>query len=119
MCGILLSLRAQKNPGILDSIKHRGIEKLEKEIDQITLCHHRLPIQTLDGDEWSQPREISPGIFLMFNGEIFNYDQNLYSSDTEYLCQLFSSYRGGNLEFFTSVYLPQPDLGWILGNCDL
>lgn len=106
MCGILLSLRAQKNPGILDSIKHRGIEKLEKEIDQVTLCHHRLPIQTLDGDEWSQPREISPGIFLMFNGEIFNYDQNLYSSDTEYLCQLFSSYRGGNLEFFTSVYLP-------------
>lgn len=106
MCGILLTIRAEKNPDILDSIKHRGIESSVEELDKVTLCHHRLPIQTLDGDEWSQPREISPGVYLMFNGEIFNYDQNLYTSDTEYLCSLFSGYRGGSLEFFTATYTP-------------
>jgi asparagine synthase (glutamine-hydrolysing) len=106
MCGILLTTRAEKNPDILDSIKHRGIERSIEELDRVTLCHHRLPIQTLDGDDWNQPREVSPGVYLMFNGEIFNYDQNLYSSDTEYLCSLFSGYKGGNLEFFTATYTP-------------
>ena len=106
MCGILLTTRAEKNPAILDSIKHRGIESTIESLDQVTLCHHRLPIQTLDGDDWNQPREISPGIYMMFNGEIFNYDQSKYGSDTEYLCSLFSGYRGGNLQFFTAMYLP-------------
>jgi len=106
MCGILLTTRAEKNPNILDTIKHRGIERSIEELDNVTLCHHRLPIQTLDGDDWNQPREISPGVYLMFNGEIFNYDQNLYTSDTEYLCSLFSGYKGGNLEFFAATYTP-------------
>lgn len=104
MCGILLTTRAERNPEILDYIKHRGIERSEVTLENITLCHHRLPIQTSDGDEWTQPREISPGVYLMFNGEIFNYDRNRFSSDTEYLCNLFSGFNGGSLEFFAAMY---------------
>lgn len=107
MCGILITSQASTNPSVLDSIKHRGIEHSTKEFGPITLCHHRLPIQTLDGDEWKQPIELSPGVFLMFNGEIFNYDRDRFGSDTEYLCQLFRPYTaGGNLEFFAAMFIP-------------
>jgi asparagine synthase (glutamine-hydrolysing) len=107
MCGILLTTGAKTNPEILDSISHRGIEKSLNTFGNVTLCHHRLPIQTLDGDDWSQPIEMSEGVYLMFNGEIFNYDSSLFESDTEYLCNLFGNFRsGGNLEFFTAMYLP-------------
>lgn len=104
MCGILLTLDGSE--ASLDSIKHRGIERTVVEKDGVFLCHHRLPIQTLDGDEWSQPKEISPGIYLMFNGEIFNYERKLYSSDTEYLCNLFRMYRGGSFQMFCGLFLP-------------
>ncbi len=104
MCGILLTLDGSE--ASLDSIKHRGIERTVVEKNGVFLCHHRLPIQTLDGDDWNQPKEISPGIFLMFNGEIFNYNRASYSSDTEYLCSLFRSYRGGSFEMFCGMFLP-------------
>ena len=104
MCGILLTTDGSGSS--LDSIKHRGIEKTVVEKNGVFLCHHRLPIQTLDGDDWDQPKEISPGMFLMFNGEIFNYDSSVYSSDTEYLCNLFSVYRGGSLEMFCAMFIP-------------
>jgi asparagine synthase (glutamine-hydrolysing) len=106
MCGILLTTRAKESPEILDSIKHRGIEMSSVDLQDVTLCHHRLPIQTLDGDEWSQPLEISQGVYLMFNGEIFNYDKSKFSSDTEYLLNLFSGYKGVNIEFFSAFYIP-------------
>ena len=77
MCGILLTLDGSE--ASLNSIKHRGIERTVVEKNGVFLCHHRLPIQTLDGDDWNQPKEISPGIYLMFNGEIFNYDRAAYS----------------------------------------
>ena len=112
MCGIILTTGANKNPEILDSIKHRGIERNEISFDGVTLCHHRLPIQTLDGDEWSQPIEISDGMYLMFNGEIFNYDRERFSSDTEYLINLFSPYKGSsNIEFFCAMYIPHIEIG--------
>jgi asparagine synthase (glutamine-hydrolysing) len=104
MCGILLT--TSNDERVLNSIKHRGIESQVERIGNVTLCHHRLPIQTLDGDNWGQPIEVSKGVYLMFNGEIFNYDQSKYSSDTEYLCSLFSNYRGGSVEFFSAIYLP-------------
>jgi asparagine synthase (glutamine-hydrolysing) len=104
MCGILLTLDGSE--ANLDSIKHRGIEKTVIEKNGVFLCHHRLPIQTADGDDWNQPKEIAPGIFLMFNGEIFNYDRSFYSSDTDYLCNLFSIYRGGSFEMFCAMFIP-------------
>jgi asparagine synthase (glutamine-hydrolysing) len=107
MCGIILTTGATKTPEILDSINHRGIERSDVTFNGVTLCHHRLPIQTSDGDEWGQPIEISDGIHLMFNGEIFNYDRERFSSDTEYLINLFSPYKGSsNLEFFCAMYIP-------------
>lgn len=107
MCGILLTTGAKANPEILDSISHRGIEKSIETVGNVTMCHHRLPIQTLDGDDWSQPIEMSEGVYLMFNGEIFNYDTSLFESDTEYLCNLFGNFKsGGTLGFFVAMYLP-------------
>jgi asparagine synthase (glutamine-hydrolysing) len=108
MCGILLTLDGSESS--LGSIKHRGIERTVVEKNGVFLCHHRLPIQTEDGDNWNQPREISPGIYLMFNGEIFNYDRLAYSSDTEYLCTLFGMYKGGSFELFTALFLPHIQL---------
>lgn len=105
MCGILLTNDGSEK--VLNSIQHRGIEKTVIEKDGIFLCHHRLPIQTSDGDDWNQPKELSPGIFLMFNGEIFNYDKDLYGSDIEYLCSLFSMYRGGSFQMFCAMFLPR------------
>jgi asparagine synthase (glutamine-hydrolysing) len=104
MCGILLT--TSNDERVLNSIKHRGIESQVEKIGNVTLCHHRLPIQTLDGDNWGQPIEISKDVYLMFNGEIFNYDNEKFSSDTEYLCSLFSNYKGGSVEFFSAMYLP-------------
>lgn len=111
MCGILLTTRAKEFPTILDSIKHRGIERSIAEHGNVTMCHHRLPIQTLDGDEWDQPIELSKGVYMMFNGEIFNYDKKRFASDTEYLCNLFSQYKGGSLEFFAAMYVSHI-VGW-------
>ncbi len=80
MCGILISKSSDNK--IIDSISHRGIEKNVMWVNGVNLCHHRLPIQTVEGDSWSQPKEISNGIFLLYNGEIFNYDQSYHSSDS-------------------------------------
>ena len=111
MCGILLTTRAKEFPEILDSIKHRGIERSIAEHGNVTMCHHRLPIQTLDGDEWDQPIELSKGVYMMFNGEIFNYDKKRFASDTDYLCNLFSQYKGGSLEFVAAMYVSHI-VGW-------
>jgi len=105
MCGILLTNDGSEK--VLNSIQHRGIEKSVIEKNGFFLCHHRLPIQTSDGDDWNQPREISPGVFLMFNGEIFNYEKSNYSSDIEYLCSIFSMYKGGSFQMFCAMFLPR------------
>ena len=106
MCGILLLKKEDSNESRIKSINHRGIEYSIEETPNHILCHHRLPIQTSDGDDWNQPIEVSPGIYLMFNGEIFNYDKNKFSSDTEYLCNLFSGIKTIEPEFFSGIYLP-------------
>lgn len=102
MCGIIITKSPQAE--IIDSIKHRGIEKSLVSKNDVVLCHHRLPIQTIDGDDWNQPIELSEGIYLLFNGEIFNYDQERYDSDVEYLMHTFSRYRGGSFEMFCSLF---------------
>jgi asparagine synthase (glutamine-hydrolysing) len=106
MCGIIITKRENGSDEIIDSISHRGIEKTKTQAGGFNLCHHRLPIQTRDGDSWNQPKEVSPGIFLLFNGEIFNYNRDLYGSDIEYLISLFSTYSGSGVEMFTALYLP-------------
>ena len=87
MCGILIS--KNKNPQAINSIAHRGLEFDTIKAGDFYLTHHRLPIQTRDGDEWSQPYEISKGVYLLFNGEIFNYPKSRFESDTEYLVDFF------------------------------
>jgi len=106
MCGIILATEFNSSEEILNSISHRGIERTDKKLEGVTLCHHRLPIQTVEGDNWYQPKQISEGIYMLFNGEIFNYDTTTYSSDIEYLCNLFSTYKFGGVEMFSALFLP-------------
>ena len=104
MCGILIAHNPSEER--INSIAHRGIEySTHSDASGLTLCHHRLPIQTAVGDAWIQPIEISPNRYMLFNGEIFNYPLD-YGSDTEYLKTLFSSFDFSSLEMFSALYEP-------------
>lgn len=87
MCGTLITRDSDRR----DSIIHRGTEsrsEYNREYGAF-LVHHRLPIQTVEGDGWGQPIRIGDS-YLLYNGEIFNYPDK-YESDVEYLKDLFSS----------------------------
>jgi asparagine synthase (glutamine-hydrolysing) len=104
MCGILIAHDPSEDR--IKSISHRGIEfYTHADESGLTLCHHRLPIQTAVGDGWIQPVELSKNRYLLFNGEIFNYPPH-YGSDTEYLKNLFSPFDFSSLEMFISLYEP-------------
>ena len=77
MCGILVTKRPERG----QMIKHRGTEShsFMDKVNEMHFIHYRLPIQTMDNDEWKQPIEIEDSI-LLFNGEIFNYPDK-YDSD--------------------------------------
>ena len=53
MCGILVAKRPSEER--IMSIAHRGIEHNIVYKDDLCLVHHRLPIQTVEGDSCSQP----------------------------------------------------------------
>src|SRR3989344_6157297 len=93
MCGIYIS--KINNSGKASLISHRGVEKNVIFIPQKqqALTHYRLPIQTDLGGDGTQPVKISKGIFLLFNGEIFNYDTKKYKSDTDFLSEVFRKYN--------------------------
>jgi asparagine synthase (glutamine-hydrolysing) len=88
MCGIIISPDRNK----IDSIKHRGIQFSSIEKDGWIYGHHRLPIQTLEEDNWTQPIQLDNDDFLLFNGEIFNYNEfskKEFENDSSYLQDLF------------------------------
>ena len=85
MCGISI----HKNFHQDELTKHRGIQTTSLTLNGMKYAHHRLPIQTLVDDEWNQPVHIKDGWYLMFNGEIFNYDTEKYDNDVEYLQDYF------------------------------
>jgi asparagine synthase (glutamine-hydrolysing) len=102
MCGILVAKRPSEERVL--SIAHRGIEHSVVYKDDLCLVHHRLPIQTLDGDNWSQPIQIGEDRWLLFNGEIFNYGD--FESDTAYLQNLFSTFNFGGVGMLQALYEP-------------
>jgi len=88
MCGIILTPDKSK----IDSIKHRGIQFTSIEKNGWIYGHHRLPIQTLEEDSWTQPILLDNDDFLLFNGEIFNYNEfskRQFENDSAYLQDLF------------------------------
>lgn len=98
MCGVLITKDKDKK----HSINHRGIEtgpifKLS-DLSDFCFIHRRLPIQTLARDEWAQPIKIQTNIFMLFVGEIFNYDITFsgagrnYENDVQYLAKFFERY---------------------------
>jgi asparagine synthase (glutamine-hydrolysing) len=102
MCGILVAKRPSEERVL--SIAHRGIEHSVVYKDDLCLVHHRLPIQTLDGDNWSQPIQIGEDRWLLFNGEKFNYGD--FESDTAYLQNLFSTFDFGGVGMLQALYEP-------------
>lgn len=94
MCGISISGGTDRT----HLISHRGTEHKTIMVDHIRLSHHRLPIQTVDNDKWAMPYEYAPDLYLLFNGEIFNYDTEKFSSDTEYLVDFFATIGSIDLE---------------------
>ena len=102
MCGILVAKRPSEERVL--SIAHRGIEHSVVYKDDLCLVHHRLPIQTLDGDNWSQPIQIGEDRWLLFNGEIFNYGD--FESDTAYLQNLFSNFNFGGVGMLQALFEP-------------
>ena len=103
MCGILVAINPSKER--VESISHRGIEHSIVNDQNLYLVHHRLPIQTVDGDSWSQPIQIGENRWLLFNGEIFNYSGG-FDSDTAYLQNLFSSFNFSGLDMLQAIYEP-------------
>lgn len=86
MCGIIITRDLERIP----LLKHRGIESNFERGHGFFLGHHRLPIQTLEGDGYKQPIKLKDGGLLLYNGEIFNTPDK-YDSDVEYLRDLFNS----------------------------
>ena len=103
MCGILVALNPSQER--IDSISHRGTECSIVSNENLYLVHHRLPIQTLDGDDWSQPIQIGEHRWLLFNGEIFNFGGG-FDSDTAYLQNLFSSFNFSGIDMLQAIYEP-------------
>jgi asparagine synthase (glutamine-hydrolysing) len=87
MCGIVITPNKEK----IDITKHRGIQTSSTTINGWYYAHHRLPIQTLEDDDWQQPIPVKDGYFFLFNGEIFNYDKSKYDNDVEYIWDLLNS----------------------------
>lgn len=85
MCGILITDDSDKK-GL---ISHRGTDFGEARQAGRGFIHWRLPIQTVEGDQWGQPIYLDKGGLMLFNGEIFNYPK-AFGSDTEYLAALFN-----------------------------
>ena len=92
MCGISIHRNFNQD----ELTKHRGIQTTFTELKGLKHTHHRLPIQTLSDDEWDQPVYLKDGWYLMFNGEIFNYDKDKYDNDVEYLQDYFTTTLNGH-----------------------
>ena len=103
MCGIIITRDLDRIP----LLKHRGIESHYKQGFGFYFGHHRLPIQTVEGDGWEQPLNLKDGGLLLFNGEIFNIPMK-YTSDVEYLLDLFNS------ENIRDILEEGEQLGWVL-----
>lgn len=68
MCGIIVTKDASR----IALIKHRGTEHGVTTYKDYLLGHHRLPIQTLSNDQWSQPYVIDNNTVILYNGELFD-----------------------------------------------
>lgn len=120
MCGIIVTKQKDKIP----LIEHRGIEQGKLlTMDGYYAAHHRLPIQTLKGDDYSQPLILRNGGILMFNGEIFNFPKE-FDNDVEYLQYLFNTYhievilqKANNWDGFWSIVFIRED-GMTFAFCD-
>lgn len=116
MCRIQVNDYNSKNLGVM---AHGGIFSSEVGVagGDIVMRHDTLPLQVSDTDAVGgsqQPVRLAEG-YLAFNGEIFSYDRDKYSSDTDYLTQLFydCEHRGEVIEVINKN-APKWDGFWAL-----
>lgn len=97
MCSFLFTNKKVSN---LDSVnfylQKRGPDKtIVKTVNEFTFVHNLLSIT---GDFCEQPI-VSGNTFLVFNGEIYNYDQSKsYSSDGYYILDCYKEYGSSFLQ---------------------
>lgn len=94
MCGIFI----HREPDNFHMLSHRGLEDSMIERKGLSLCHTRLPIQTEVGDDYQQPIEIEKNVYMLYNGELFNYNKELYVNDVDYLIHFFHNYNPDSLD---------------------
>lgn len=98
MCGIIKTLDFRRG----GFIRHRGTEFKEIQYGRYRLIHHRLPIQTKSGDNFSQPVVLDNGLILMFVGELFGLPDE-FSSDVDYLTTMIGAIRSEG-ELFRVIF---------------
>jgi len=87
MCGFTITLKGEEcHP---ERLSHRGLTKSSIEHGSFILDHYSLPLQTFNSSVGHQPIKIDQDNYLLFNGEIFNYDKRKFKSDLEYLIYFF------------------------------
>lgn len=64
--------------------------------DDVRMVFDRLPLQTRLGDNKCSPIRTNTG-WLMYVGEIFNYDKSEYDSDVDFLAGAFNSIKPENI----------------------
>jgi len=93
MCGIQITKRDVPN-----GVTHRGVQNFEENIHSWYIKFSSLPISSGKTD-LTQPIKIND-TYLVFNGEIFNYNQfGRYKSDLHYLKDLFEKGLEKNKRF--------------------
>lgn len=122
MCGIYGTTKKYSNEVLhhkLNLMKFRGPDHLEykrlKKIngDEITLGHVRLSIIDLD-QRSNQPFEYNDNISIVFNGEIYNYEdlknthlENIHfrtNCDTEVICAMYEKYGRDCVKYFNGMF---------------
>lgn len=76
------------------SVDHRGIESSQIEWGDYVFKHVSLPLQSWStkSSEYIQPIKITNDLYLLYNGEIFNFRKfGIYKSDLEYLKKFFEN----------------------------
>ena len=122
MCGIYGTTKKYSNEILLHKLslmKFRGPNHLEfkkfKKIngDEISLGHVRLSIIDLD-QRSNQPFEYNDNISIVFNGEIYNYEElkrmhlkDIHfrtNCDTEVICAMYEKYGRDCVKYFNGMF---------------
>lgn len=122
MCGIYGSTKLYSDETVRHKLKlmkfrgpdHQEFQQIKKlNGEDVTLGHVRIAIMDLD-QRSNQPFKYNDNITIVFNGEIYNFEElkNSYlsdvvfrtSSDTEVICAMYEKYGKDCVKFFNGMF---------------